>query len=71
LVELYVGDEVEVTHLKANIRPNGFGKFDSSNYMTVHGKKYDPQNRSTTEPEFRSHAPAAFLTVTTVKKRIK
>jgi len=44
LVELYVGDEVEVTHLKANIRPNGFGKFDSSNYMTVHGKKYDPQN---------------------------
>ncbi|KAK7135523.1 hypothetical protein R3I94_014254 [Phoxinus phoxinus] len=35
LVELYVGDKVEVTHLRANIRPNGGGKFDSSNYTTV------------------------------------
>jgi len=35
LVELYIGDKVEVTHLRANIRPNGGGKFDSSNYTTV------------------------------------
>ncbi|KAK7174375.1 hypothetical protein R3I93_001556 [Phoxinus phoxinus] len=35
LVELYVSDKVEVTHLKGNIQPNGGGKFDSSNYMTV------------------------------------
>ncbi|CAM4609382.1 unnamed protein product [Leuciscus chuanchicus] len=35
LMDLYVGDKVEVSHLRANIRPNGGGKFDSSNYTTV------------------------------------
>ncbi|ROL54733.1 hypothetical protein DPX16_0947 [Anabarilius grahami] len=35
LVVFYVGDQVELTHLKSNIRPNGNGKFDSSNYTRV------------------------------------
>ncbi|ROL52064.1 hypothetical protein DPX16_0275 [Anabarilius grahami] len=35
LVVFYVGDQVELTHLKSNIRPNGKGKFDSSNYTRV------------------------------------
>ncbi|CAM4570267.1 unnamed protein product [Leuciscus chuanchicus] len=35
LMDLYVGDKVEVSHQRANIRPNGGGKFDSSNYTTV------------------------------------
>nr|XP_055062947.1 uncharacterized protein LOC129446010 [Misgurnus anguillicaudatus] len=35
LEELYAGDKVEISHLRGNIRPNGTGKFDSSNYTTV------------------------------------
>lgn len=35
LSELYVGDMVDLTHLKATITPDGKGKFASSNYTTV------------------------------------
>ncbi|XP_052470353.1 uncharacterized protein LOC128027081 [Carassius gibelio] len=35
LMDLYVGDKVEISHLRAKIQPNGGGKFDSSNYTTV------------------------------------
>ncbi len=37
---LYVGDMVELTHLKATIAPDGKGKFASSNHTTGQGTQY-------------------------------
>ncbi|KAI2657287.1 Elongation factor P [Labeo rohita] len=35
LSDLYVGDEVELTHLKAFLKENGKGKLNSSTYTTI------------------------------------
>ncbi|XDV25583.1 hypothetical protein PO909_029480 [Leuciscus waleckii] len=35
LCELYLGDEVELTHLKVFVWDSGNGKMNSSNYTTV------------------------------------